>query len=216
MAPSNHELRLGEALWDYLRLGQPVESAEWILVFGSHDLTVAHRAADLYHNGTAPRLLVSGGSRALPAGAGHATEAEALREILIERGVPEEAIALERLASNTSENFWFSAELLRDQGVAAERFLVVQKPYAERRIIATARRRWPNWNVRVTSRQTSFAEYCAGDIPALKIISMLVGEIQRLDAYSRAGLIQAEATPGTLLDAARHLADAGFDARALA
>ena len=33
------------------------------------------------------------------------------------RGVPKEAIALERLASNTSENFRLSAELLRDLGL---------------------------------------------------------------------------------------------------
>ena len=34
--------------------------------------------------------------------------------MLLRREVPENAIALERLAANTSENFWLSAELLRD------------------------------------------------------------------------------------------------------
>src|SRR6266567_1366257 len=153
MMPSTTELRIARELWDYLRIDQPVRPADYILVFGGHDLGVAERAADLYADGVAPELLVSGGSRAVPAGSAFATEADAIADVLIRRGVPESAIAVERLASNTSENFWLSAELLRDLGVRPQRFLVVQKPYAERRALATARRRWPDKTVRVTSQQ---------------------------------------------------------------
>src|SRR6185312_12870215 len=119
MTPSSHEWQMAQSLWDYLRLGQAVEPVDLILVFGSHDLSVAHRAADLYHENIASRLLVSGGTRAVPAGAEYGTEAEALRDILITRDVPRTAIALETLASNTSENFWFAAEVLRDLGIDA-------------------------------------------------------------------------------------------------
>ncbi len=45
--------------------------------------------------------------------------------------------------TNTSENFWLSAELLRDLGLDPAIFLAITKPYAERRTIATARRRRP-------------------------------------------------------------------------
>jgi len=217
MTPSSHEWRMAQSLWDYLRLGQDVEPADLILVFGSHDLSVAHRAADLYHEHVASRLVVSGGTRTVPDGAAYDTEAEALRDILIARDVPKEAIALETLANNTSENFWFTAELLRDRGIDADRFLIVQKPYAERRIIATARRRWPDKHVRVTSEEATFEDYCAGDIPSSKIFSMLVGEILRLDSYARSGLIETdEDAPAELLAAARELQAAGYNARALA
>lgn len=217
MTVSSHEWRLAQSLWDYLRLGQQVQPTDWILVFGSHDLSVAHRAADLYHEDIASHLVVSGGSRSVPEGARYGTEAEALREILLRRDVPAQAIAVEPLASNTSENFWFTAELLRDRGIAASRFLVVQKPYAERRIIATARRRWPANEVRVTSENTTFERYCAGSISISKIFSMLAGEILRLDAYARSGLIEiGEDTPAELVEAARALESAGYNARALA
>ena len=217
MTVSSHERRLARLLWDYLCLGQEVQPADWILVFGSHDLSVAHRAADLYHEGIGCHVVVSGGARSVPEGARYDTEAEALREILVRRDVPVEAIAVEKLASNTSENFWFTAELMRDRGIDASRFLVVQKPYAERRVIATARRRWPAKEVRVTSESTTFERYCAGSIATSKIFSMLAGEILRLDSYARSGLVEiGEDTPAELVEAALALESAGHNARALA
>jgi uncharacterized SAM-binding protein YcdF (DUF218 family) len=217
MSLSNHERRLARSLWDYLRLGQEVQPTDWILVFGSHDLSVAHRAADLYHEGVGSHFVVSGGTRSVPEGARYGTEAEALREILVQRDVPTEAIAVEALASNTSENFWFTAELLRDRGIDAARFLVVQKPYAERRIIATAKRRWPAKEVRVTSEAVTFDRYCARTIAIETILSMLAGEVLRLESYARSGLIDSgEQVPAGLVAAARGLEAAGYNARALA
>jgi hypothetical protein len=97
-------------------------------------------------------------------------------------------IALERLAANTSENFWLSAEQLRDLGLDPQSFLVVQKPYSERRTLATARR----------------------------ILSMLVGEALRLEAYAASGPIALdEPVPAALLKAARALEAAGFSSRAV-
>lgn len=214
--PTPDDMRNARLLWDYLCLGVPVQEAECLLVFGGHDLGVATRAADLYHDQAAPFIVVSGGSRAVPEGSDFPTEADAITDVLLSRGVPKDAIALERLASNTSENFWLSAELLRDLGLSPSAFLVVTKPYAERRIIATARRRWPHKHVAVTSERASFHEYLIGDIPADRILSMLAGEAIRLDAYAATGLIDpGEPVPGPILDAAYALQTAGFNSRAV-
>jgi hypothetical protein len=165
MMPTATDMRHARQLWDYLRLGVPVRPAGCLLVFGGHDLGVAGRAAELYADGIAPFIVVSGGSRAVPDGSDFATEADAIADVLLRRDIPKDAIARERLASNTSENFWLSAELLRDLGMDPQTFLVVHKPYAERRTMATARRRWPGRQVAVTSEQIGFDDYCAGDIP---------------------------------------------------
>jgi uncharacterized SAM-binding protein YcdF (DUF218 family) len=135
--PARADLDRARRLWDYLRLGVPVRPAGCLLVFGGHDLGVAGRAAELYAGGIAPLVVVSGGPRAVPAGSEFATEADAITDVLLRRGVPKDAIALERLATNTSENFWLTAELLRDLGLDPDSFLVVQKPYAERRTAPT-------------------------------------------------------------------------------
>ena len=63
MKPNDTDLRHARLLWDYPRLGVPVAAADCLLVFGGHDLGVASRAADLYHGGIAPLIVVSGGSR---------------------------------------------------------------------------------------------------------------------------------------------------------
>lgn len=210
------DLRNAELLWDYLRLDMSVEPADCMLVFGGHDIGVAGRAADLYHQRMSPFIVVSGGSRAVPDGSRFLTEAEAIFDVLVRRDVPGKAIALERLASNTSENFWFSAELLRDRGMDPKSFLAVTKPYGERRLLATARRRWRHKTVVVTSENIGFKEYLAGDIPVRRILSMLAGEALRLESYADNGLIDHGArVPAAILDAAQALQAAGYDSRAL-
>jgi len=210
------DMRHARQLWDYLRLGIPVRPADCLLVFGGHDLGVAGRAAKLYSDGVAPFIVVSGGSRAVPDGSDFATEADAIADVLLRSDIPKDAIALERLASNTSENFWLSAELLRDLGMDPQTFLVVHKPYAERRTMATARRRWPAKHVAVTSEQISLDDYCAADIPQARVLSMLAGEALRLEYYAASGLIDLDApVPEDLLDAARALQAAGYDSRAV-
>lgn len=214
--PAVAEMTIAEDLWDYLRLDQDVRPAECILVFGGHDLGVARRAVDLHRDRVAPLLLVSGGSANIPPGSGFSTEADAIFDILVSSGVPEDCILMERLASNTSENFWLSAEVLRDRGLDFDRFLIVQKPYCERRTVATARRRWPARTVRVTSEVVTFHEYCAGDIPVSRILSMLAGEVLRLQRYADSGLIEIDdPVPAELLAGAHQLQESGFDARSM-
>ena len=216
MTPTTHDLRHALLLWDYLRLGVPVRPADCLLVLGGHDIGVADRAAELYRQGTASLIVVSGGSRAVPDGSDSPTEADAIADVILICGVPKEAIAIERLASNTSENFWLSAELLRDLGLDPATFLTVTKPYGERRTIATARRRWPHKAVAATSQQAAFDEYLTADIPADRILSHLAGEALRLKAYAATGLIDpGESVPGAILDAAHVLQAAGFNSRAV-
>lgn len=216
MTPTTSDLRNARLLWGYLHLGVPARPAECLLVLGGHDIGVADRTAELYGQGMAPLIVVSGGSRAVPDGSDFPTEADAITDILLRHGVPKEAIALERLASNTSENFWLAVELLRDLGLDPATFLAVTKPYAERRTIATARRRWPHKTVAVTSQRATFDEYIAGDIPADRILSHLAGEALRLHAYAATGLIDLdEPVPEHILDTARALQAAGFNGRAI-
>jgi hypothetical protein len=216
VTPTTDDLRHARLLWEYLRLGIPVRSADCLLVFGGHDIGVADRAAELYRKRTASLVVVSGGSRAVPDGSDFPTEADAIADVILARGVPKDAIAVERLASNTSENFWLSAELLRDLGLAPESFLAITKPYAERRTMATARRRWPRTNFAATSQEVGFEEYLTGDIPVGRVLSHLAGEALRLEAYATSGLIDpGESIPEHVLDAARALLDNGFRSRAM-
>ena len=61
-------------------------------------------AARLYHQGLAPKIIVSGGSFLAQHGGPPTTEAEAMRAFLLDLGVPAEAITDEPKALNTVEN----------------------------------------------------------------------------------------------------------------
>jgi uncharacterized SAM-binding protein YcdF (DUF218 family) len=135
-------------VWDYLRMGHRIDTADLILVCGSNDLRcdtqtlhgqisqfscrVADRAVELYCEGRAPRILFSGGR-------GNFTETWAEPEAVTfaERarrlGVPGEAVMLEADSSNTGENIRFSHRLLQEQNCLPQRIILVQKPFMERR-----------------------------------------------------------------------------------
>src|SRR5690606_3989740 len=70
-------------------------------------------AARLYHAGKAQRLLLSGGT----VRTGDGSEAEAMRRLLLDLGVPDEALGLEDASVNTSSNAARTAELLRAAGI---------------------------------------------------------------------------------------------------
>ncbi len=72
-------------------------------------------AARLYHAGKAKQLLLSGGTMRT----GDGSEAEAMRQVLLDLGVPEKAIWLEDASVNTASNAERTAKLLREKKIAS-------------------------------------------------------------------------------------------------
>lgn len=95
---------------DFLFLQGDPEPADLILVFGSARPEKAERAAQLYRDGHAPRLLCVGGDKR---GTGK-PEAEALKERLIALGLPAEAIWTEPRSLGTLENVLMAVPLVED------------------------------------------------------------------------------------------------------
>jgi uncharacterized SAM-binding protein YcdF (DUF218 family) len=92
------------------------------------------RAAELHKAGLAPRLVLSGG-----AARARKTEAGVMRELLIERGVPNEAIQLDIRARTTEENFACAMPILAGEP-RARTVLLVTEPWHMRRALYQARR----------------------------------------------------------------------------
>ncbi|RCX32231.1 YdcF family protein [Thioalbus denitrificans] len=82
-------------------------------------------AARLYRAGKAPRIVVSGGN--LPWDASVASEAEAIRGLLMEWGVPETAVLIEPGSRTTRENAILTRELLEREGL--DRVLLVTSAF---------------------------------------------------------------------------------------
>ena len=88
------------------------------LEFAADPLVHAWR---LYRAGKAPRILITGGQ--LPWMPSASSEAEVAMEMLVEWGVPREAILVEKESRNTRENAVFTQKLLEEHELG--RFLLV-------------------------------------------------------------------------------------------
>lgn len=185
--------------------------SDCILVLGSHDTRVATRGAELYLQGYAPVLVFSGGLGRLTKDMWTETEADLFARIAKDMGVPAEAILVENRSTNTGENILFSQQLLQAHGLNPDTFIVVQKPYMERRSYATFKKHWPSKELMVTSPQIAFEEYPTDDIPLEKVISIMVGDLQRIKVYPEKGFQIYQEIPNDVWEAYEQLVGLGFD-----
>ncbi|WP_456404498.1 YdcF family protein [Thiolapillus sp.] len=79
-------------------------------------------AAALYKAGKAPLLLLTGGNAQ-----GYEPEAVSMQKLLLDLGIPEQAMLLESLSRNTRQNAEYSAQILKQRGI--ERIILVTSAY---------------------------------------------------------------------------------------
>lgn len=141
---------LAQILWDYHHMNHRLAKCDCILALGSHDLRVAERAAQLYLEGWAPLIIMSGGLGNFTKEMWNVAEADQFAEIAIQKGVPAEKVLIENCSTNTGENILFTQQLLQQKELSPDSFIVVQKPYMERRSFATFKKHWPDKKLLVT------------------------------------------------------------------
>jgi uncharacterized SAM-binding protein YcdF (DUF218 family) len=206
---------LAQQIWDYHHLNHQLTRADAILVLCSHDRVVATRGAELYLQGWAPLLIFAGGHGTITRQLWREPEAEQFAAIAIEMGVPEDRILVENRSTNTGENVLFTKHLLAEKGLDPQTFIVVQKPYMERRSYATFRKVWPEKHVLVTSPQVSMQEYLKQyshqALSAADVIGIMVGDLQRIRLYPEKGFQIHQDIPADVWTAYEELVEAGFD-----
>lgn len=209
--PTTEVLILAKKLWDYHQVNHCLEKSDCILVLGSHDLRVAERGAELYLEGWAPILIFSGGLGNLTKGMWSETEADKFASIAIHKGVPKEAILIENKSTNTGENIMYTQRLLGEKNLDPQTFIVVQKPYMERRSYATFKKHWPNKKLIVTSPQIPFEDYPTDEISLERVINIMVGDLQRIKVYPDKGFQIFQEIPRDILHAYERLIELGFN-----
>ena len=204
-----------ETLWRYHQLGHALAPADLILVLCSHDTSVADTAAALWLDGWAPRLMFSGGLGAITRHLWQEPEADQFARRAVALGVPADRILVENRSTNTGENVRFSRDVLAANGLDPETFIVVQKPYMERRSYATFMKVWPGKRVIAASPRASFDDYLQAYANAAltpdDVIGIMVGDLQRILVYPSKGFQIAQEVPADVLEAYHALVGAGFD-----
>lgn len=204
-------LKLANSLWNYHKMNHTLVVSDCILALGSHDPRVAERAAELYLQGWAPLLVMSGGLGNFTKEMWTEKEADKFADVAKKMGVPEKNILIENRSSNTGENIAFTKRLLEANHMDPNSFIVVQKPYMERRAYATFRKHWPDKNIVVTSPQISFEKYPTDEITVTKVIDIMVGDLQRIKLYPAKGFQVYQEIPDDVWHAYLELIELGFD-----
>jgi len=204
-------LKLAKVLWDYHHMNHLLEKSDCILVLGSHDYRVADRGAQLWLQGWAPIIVFSGGLGNLTKDMWKESEADQFAAIAMRMGVPKEAILIENKSTNTGENILFTQQLLKQNNLDPKSFIVVQKPYMERRSFATFKKHWPDKKLIVTSPQISFENYSTTDIPVERVINIMAGDLQRIKIYPEKGFQIYQEIPDDVWKAFERLIELGYD-----
>jgi uncharacterized SAM-binding protein YcdF (DUF218 family) len=204
-----------EKVWKYHQMNHQLTRADAILVLCSHDTRVAERGAQLFLEGWAPLLIFSGGLGAITRAIWSESEAEQFAAIAVSMGVPRDRILIENRSTNTGENVSFTRQLLADRGLDPQKFILVQKPYMERRSFATFKKLWPEKDIVVTSPRVSLDEYLAGysneTLSEGDVVSIMVGDLQRVKVYPEKGFQIPQDIPADVWEAFEALVAAGYN-----
>ena len=208
---------LAEKIWHYHHLGHALKKSDAIMVLCSHDARVAERGAELFLAGWAPLLIFSGGLGSITKHLWTEPEADQFAAIAMRMGVPQDRILIENQSTNTGENVRLTRRLLEQRGLALTSFILVQKPYMERRTFATFKKVWPEPDIVVTSPQVSFDEYLDkyshDTLSPDEVVNIMVGDLQRVKLYAEMGFQIPQEIPEDIWDAFETLVALGYDKR---
>ena len=204
-----------QVIWDYLGLHQQPQKADVIVGFGNFNTDIARRAAELYHQGYAPKILFTGGLGRNTEGLLPEPEAVRFARVAMESGVPERDIILEEKSTNTKENIEFTRKKLQELKLPHGHILGVHQPFMERRIAAAMGVYWPELKFSVTSPQVTIPEYLSRareqGVSENASISVIVGDFQRMELYAKLGYLLPQHIPEEAWTAFHQLVKLGYD-----
>lgn len=204
-----------QILWDYHQMHHEPRNTDIAIGLGSHDIGVAEHAADLYHQGRFPLIVFTGANAPTTVEVFPLGEAVHYAERAEELGVPDTAIVLEEHARNTGENFTLTRALLERQAIHPKSATIISRPYQQRRAYATCLKLWPELDVVCSSRPQTLTDYIASIGDEDKVLTMLVGDTQRIWVYADQGFAAPQQVTSEAMGAFQRLVEAGYASRVI-
>ncbi|MFC9975227.1 YdcF family protein [Spirillospora sp. NPDC127200] len=203
-------------LWEYHQMGHELRPVDVCIGLGSHDLSVATYAAQLWQQDLFPLIVFTGANAPTTKARFPRGEAVHYREHALSLGVPEDAILIEPAATNTAENLTLTRDLLAERDLTPRSVLLISRPYQQRRAYATCRKIWPEIEVICGALPMTLDDYVTsiGDVD--RVVSMLVGDTQRIEVYAERGFAIPQSMPEGVREAFQRLVAHGYTARLVA
>ncbi len=202
--------KLAKIIWEYHKMHQKLKKVDCIFVLGSNDVRVAEYSADIFLKGYASNIIFSGNVGILSKDIFDKPEAEIFADIAIKHGVPEQKIIIENKSTNTGENIIFTKKIISELGFNFDSFILVQKPYMERRAYATFKKIWPEKDCIVTSPPINYKDYPNQYISKEMLINIMVGDLQRIKIYASKGFQISQDIPKEVWQAYEKLVHLGY------
>lgn len=205
-----------KTIWNYMVLNMPIKKADLIIGCGCSNLDVPKKCVELLKQGYADKILFTGGLGKLTNIKFVKAEAEIYTDIALENGVDVNDIFIENKSTNTGDNFRFSLKVIEENNIKAEKILIVHNKMSERRTLSSAKAILKGKDLSITSPNMNFDEFITKlenktDEEVKNIISVIVGDIQRIIIFPQLGWQIENEVPPDVIDAYYFLKNKEFD-----
>jgi len=158
-----------------------------IFVFGHINKVLPACAADLYLEGKAKKIVLTGKGR-IEIPDGFSTEAELYASIVEAKGVPLEDIILEKESTNSLENVLFGMKKCHENGFYPKSLILVSMPPLLKRALATFKKQFPELELYGSTFDLPISEYLEPTRTSnIRNPIRLVGELERFREYADKG-----------------------------
>jgi hypothetical protein len=120
-------------LYDYLSEDDMKQKVDIIFVFGSQTTFRTQKAINLYKDGYAPKILISGKCPFYKNSKDIIPEAKKLAEFAMENGIPENDLILEQESITLPDNIKRSLNILESKNIPHDSLILVNSPFSQRR-----------------------------------------------------------------------------------
>ena len=205
-----------QVLWDYLCLNTKPEKGECIIGLGSILTLIPKKCAELYKKELGEYIIFSGNCGKGTKWVISITEAERFKNIAIEENIPENQIIIEPDATTTYENYKYIKKVLASNNLNPNSFLIVGKPYQERRALLIANLEFTDKKYEVASFNLSLNDYLDfvkkdEFMKVEDVINEMVGEISLIIKAPKYGLQSEEKLPTKVIDSYNKIVASGYN-----
>jgi hypothetical protein len=186
---------LTTTIFDWLAIKDPLEKSDLIFVFGGPTLSQVKKAKQIFDQGFAPYILVTGNTGTFNNPDWNKPIANIFCDFLVENKVNPENILVQNTSMNTLEDVTCSIPIIKAKFQNFQKVILVSNPMHQRRCFATFKKQFP-FDIEIINQAGDEPDLAkAGEEEVISIGTRCLQEYERLIKYSQEGDIETSIIP---------------------